>query len=671
MKKQIYYAILGALLAGSSYAQTSCSTAIQINPGIHIVDTIIGIPHTSSCVGSGTFTRSEWYSFTPTETVNATVSSSFTQNSAVDTRLSIYYGNCASGIGCVGGDDDGGMNQTSVVNFTAIGGVTYYIVWDNRYSGRGFTFELSTTPYVGEPLGAPLLFNMVPMNLPGSYRIAVADMNGDFKDDIVTISQNSVTVASQYENNTFITTTFPTNIQFLPGWSMAIGDLDGNGYNDMVLGAGNGVSFLYARPNGYGYDHVAEDTYVFSQRTNMVDINNDGNLDAFVCHDVAPNVYYLNDGTGALTYHQGGIGDHPNGGNYGSVWFDYNNDGKVDLFIAKCRGGASTAKLNQLFRNNGDGTFTEVSVEANMNHPNQSWSAAIADFDGDGYMDVFAGANAMTDGGHILMLNNQDGTFTDAIDQTNINPFADGSAEWVSFDFDNNGWPDIYSTGNKLLLNQGDLTFVNSGLNFGYGSVGDLNDDGFLDFYVNDRVYFQMPNGNNWLKVNVKGIQSNINGIGARVEMYAGGRMQIRDIQSGTGFRHMHTMNAHFGLGTVNQVDSVIVRWPSGMVDVMRDVDINGSLLVVEGNSSLGNLQVALEGVTMYPNPTSGELKIANIENHDVKEILVVSLAGQVVYQTTSDFKSLDLSNLTTGMYVVNVILAEGKAYNELITISK
>ncbi len=668
--KKIYYAILSCLLVGTSFAQTTCATANVITAGVYQVDTILGVPHTTSCVGTGAFTKAEWFSFTPATTVNVRVSSDFQENVAVDTRLSVYQGDCNS-LGCIGGDDDSGVGNTSLFNFIAVGGVTYYIAFDNRYSGRGFTFELVTTPYTGPDLTGSLLFNSLPVSATGAYRIAVADMNGDFLDDIIAVSAGNVQIALQYQNNQFITSTYPVNIQFLPTWSMAIGDIDGNGFNDIVLGGGQGVSFLYAEDNGFGYRHVAEETYVFSQRTNMVDLNNDGNLDVFVCHDVAPNVFYINDGTGGLTYYQGGIGDHPNGGNYGSIWFDYNNDGLTDLFIAKCRGGASTAKLNQLLKNNGDGTFTETSVESNMNHPNQSWSAAVNDFDGDGWMDVFAGANAMSDGGHILMLNNQDGTFTDVIDQTAIVPTSDGHAEWVSFDFDNNGWPDIYSGSNMLYLNYGNMDFRVSNLPFGFGAVGDLNNDGFLDFQVGDRVHFQVPNDNNWIKVNLRGTASNMNGIGARVEMYAGGRMQIRDISSGTGFKFMHTLNAHFGLGEVASVDSVIVRWPSGRVDVIRDVELNGALLVVEGNSTLGNLQVALEGVKMYPNPTSGLLKIENLEKFDVREVQVMSLSGQVVYSTTSNFAQHNLDALNTGMYVVNIILADGKAYNELIVVQK
>src|SRR5690606_1306531 len=118
-------------------------------------------------------------------------------------------------------------------------------------------------------------------------------------------------------------------------------DIDGNGYNDLLYAAGNGVSFVKANNDGTTYSQSDVTTaYVFSQRSNFVDINNDGHLDAFVCHDVQPNVYFINNGSGvngSLTYYQGpsaivpnGLGIHPNGGNYGTVWVDYDNDRDID-----------------------------------------------------------------------------------------------------------------------------------------------------------------------------------------------------------------------------------------------------------------------------------------------------------------------------------------------------
>jgi PKD repeat protein len=114
-----------------------------------------------------------------------------------------------------------------------------------------------------------------------------------------------------------------------------------------------------------------------------------------------------------------------------------------------------------------------------------------------------------------------------------------------------------------------------------------LNDDGFLDIQNATTVFFNQPNGNNWFKMNLKGIESNSNGIGARVEIYGAWGKQIRDVQSGIGFRHMGTLNPHFGIGTATTIDSVIVRWPSGEVDLICNPDINSTYYLEEGSGML------------------------------------------------------------------------------------
>jgi PKD repeat protein len=594
MKKTLFIFGLFAAAANYTVAQNSCATAIEISAGTYSFSQIEGTNAPSPvCSSGGTgATAGRWYKYTAPSNLQLTVTSDYPAiNGNTDNRVQIYSGTCAALV-CVAGDDDSGTDLLCVATLNVTAGTTYYIAFDNRWSNNGFTFALleDTTPPTPE-----VSFVTQPFaNILGQYKIAIADMNGDFLDDIVSVSSSTIHILYQQADGSFSPAAINvTPAQFLPTWSLAIGDVNKDGFNDLMYGNGNGVSFYYSNSTGTAYTHWALSNYVFSQRTNFIDINNDGHLDAFVCHDVAPNVYYLNDGNNNLSFNQGGFGDHSTGGHYATIWFDYDNDGDVDMFISKCSGGGQgqAARFNEMHRNNGDGTFTNVSVEANMNHGNQTWSSAVNDFDNDGFMDVIVGvSNFQNDGTHLFMRNNGDGTFTDIAAGSGWDTYTGTSIEFVSYDFNNDGWADVLTNAGsqgKIFLNNGDNTFTIQNITATVGAVGDLNNDGFLDIQNGNNVFYNQPNGNNWVKMNLKGIQSNSNGIGARVEIYGAWGKQIRDVQSGIGFRHMGTLNPHFGIGQATAIDSVIVRWPSGQVDMVCNPAINTTLMIQEGNGNL------------------------------------------------------------------------------------
>jgi len=446
---------------------------------------------------------------------------------------------------------------------------------------------------------------------------------------------------------------------------MAIGDIDKNGFNDMLYGSGSGVTFMKANATGTAYTEISGPEYVFCQRTNFVDINNDGNLDAFSCHDIDPNVYYLNDGSGNLTFHTGGLGDHPEGGNYGSIWMDYDNDGDQDMYIAKCRGGASTAKIDELHRNDGGGIFTDVSVAAGMANPSQSWSSAWNDYNNDGWMDAVVGASSTDDGGHSLMKNNGDGTFTNITTGSGWDTNPSLSIEHVSFDFDNDGYTDVMGGGNKIMFGNGDMTFYPIVYPFTSGSVGDMNNDGFLDIRNGNTVYMSDKNSNNWITINLQGVQSNSNGIGARVEIYGSWGKQIRDIRSGDGFKYMNTLNAHFGIGTATEIDSLFIKWPSGQIDQVNNPTINAPITIVEGSHPLSLLEFDGKKISLYPNPTSDYLMIENFDLMDATNIEIYTQLGQRVLETQKKDSKISLTGLVSGRYFLVIKTKNGEKYSE------
>jgi hypothetical protein len=590
MKKTII--LFGGVLfvALTAFGQATCSSALPITAGTYVVPGITGtqIPlPVCSANGEGA-TAGMWYKYTPSSNLSVTVTTDFAINNGVDNRVQIYNGSC-SNLVCVAGDDDSGSDYLCEVTFNVIANSDYWIAFDNRWSSVGFTFELieATPPPAPQISFQSQSFN----NVLGQYKYAVADMNGDYLDDIVSISAANIHILYQQLDGTFQAANISVqSAQFLPTWSIAIGDFNKDGFNDLMYGSGSGVSFYKSNSTGTAYSQQSTTNYIFSQRTTFVDINNDGHLDAFACHDVAPNVSFINDGSATLTWSQGGLGDVAVGGHYATIWFDYDNDGDVDMFISKCSGGGQglTARFNEMHRNNGDGTYTNVSVEANMNHGNQTWSSAVNDFDNDGFMDVIVGvSNFQNDGTHLYMHNNGDGTFTDIALGSGWDTYAGSSIEFVSFDFDNDGWADVFTNqGNqgRIFRNNGNNTFTNLAVSPNFGAVGDLNNDGFLDIQNGTTVFFNEPNGNNWSKINLKGIESNSNGIGSRVEIYGAWGKQIRDVQSGVGFRHMSSLNPHFGIGQATEIDSIIIRWPSGKVDLICNPNINTTIFIEEGS---------------------------------------------------------------------------------------
>ena len=277
------------------------------------------------------------------------------------------------------------------------------------------------------------------------YTSITVDMNGDYLDDFVRVSETGVGIDYQQADGTFESVFIAMIIQWVPDWSAAAADIDGNGYTDLLLGNGQRASFLFANDDGTAFTEVFEDLYIFSQRTNLVDIDNDGDLDAFVCHDVDGNHNYRNDGNQNMVLDFNLIETLNLAGNYASLWVDYDNDGDTDMHLTKCRQGSTPGdpeRTNAMYRNNGDGTYTEVAAAINLDDNEQSWATVWQDFDNDGDFDAFcvnhSDANRFYE-------NDGTGVFTDIIVSTGINPTDLGAWENHGADFDNDGYVDIFS----------------------------------------------------------------------------------------------------------------------------------------------------------------------------------------------------------------------------------
>lgn len=434
----------------------------------------------------------------------------------------------------------------------------------------------------------------------GTTNDCAVDMNGDFLDDIVRIQNSGVHIDFQRPDGSFSYQFSPVSFSNSPSWSICAGDMDGNGYTDLLFGGGNAVSFVMANADGTEFTEHMDPDYIFSQRSTIYDIDLDGDLDAFVCHDIDLSHPYRNvDGMGTMVEDQSLIETVDLPGNYAAIWVDYDNDGYADLYVTKCRGGAAPgnpARTNKLYRNNGDGSFSEVGEAANMADNAQSWATVFEDFDNDGDFDAFI---VNHDFENRFMLNNGDGTFTDIIADTGIPPGDLGAWENAAGDFNNDGYVDIFSElTNELYLNNGDLTFTGQNLPFDEGGIGDFNNDGFLDVVRGSSMYMNDGNDNNWIKINTQGLISNKNGIGSRVQIYGEWGVQMREIRAGQSFGPMSSLCAHFGIGAASSIDSIAVTFPSGIRTVVENPAINVMHNVLEASCTLPAETIEVLGST-------------------------------------------------------------------------
>ncbi|MFM9949824.1 MAG: FG-GAP repeat domain-containing protein, partial [Saprospiraceae bacterium] len=338
--------------------------------------------------------------------------------------------------------------------------------------------------------------------------IAVADMNADGFDDIVHLDQGRIlTIQYQKPDGSGFTTAVLGSVSGQSQWSMCVADVDNNGFNDVLTGGRyDGVKLYQADAAGSNYTMgMLPGSNIFIQGSNFADINNDGWLDVFACHDDAAGRIWGNNGAGVLVEANTWIDlatvpASDNSGNYGSVWSDFDNDGDLDLYIAKCRQGVNDPtdprRINALYVNDGAGNFTEDAETANLKIGAQSWTADFGDIDNDGDMDCFITNHDVPS---MLLINDGAGVFTD-ITVTSELDVTGLPIQGVFRDFDNDGWVDIIVSGSQdhIFRNNGNLTFTKIQGLFNSDeiesfAIGDLNHDGRPDIYAGYAQIYTTP----------------------------------------------------------------------------------------------------------------------------------------------------------------------------------
>lgn len=539
----------------------------------------------------------------------------------------------------------------------------------------------------------------LPNHWESDHPVCIVDMNGDNLDDIVLLDDGKdlVIYFQNAAGQSFTEYVYPAGGGGGgSAWGMCAADADEDGYADVLYG-GSFNDVTYVQTNNVETDYSETDLGIslFLQGINFADIDNDGNLDIFACDDVGPSQIYLGDGQGNFVFNNTVLvtaiygGGEDDSGNYGSVWTDIDNDGDIDLYIAKCRQGvvdpADPRRINQLFINNGDGTYTEDAASWNINSGEQTWSADFGDIDNDGDMDLLLGQH--TNEPVEVYENDGNGNFTNITTAAGLDGAFSGYVIQSKFaDFDNDGFMDIYVAGANLYLiamNNGDNTFdvsnqTNIGCEVNSFALGDLNSDGFMDMYCtpfgygawnpngSDSVYINDGNSNNHLTITLNGIVSNPDAVGARVSIYGPWGVQVREVRSGESYGIQNTFNLMFGLGTATSTDSVVIDWPSGITDVHYNL-VNDKYEFFEG-SLVGDEELEANKIetSIYPNPANEQalLSINGFENFDqTVNVVLYSITGKVVatQRVTATNTVISRGDLAAGMYSYTVE-ADGEA---------
>jgi PKD repeat protein len=357
--------------------------------------------------------------------------------------------------------------------------------------------------------------------------------------------------------------------------------------NRLYLNDGTGQFTDYTFESGLG-------SFVATRSILAADVDNDGYTDFYVCNTGGQNILWKNNGDLTFSDVTFSSGTSDPLISMGAIFFDYDNDGDQDLYVTH-----DANQANLLFRNNGTGQFTNVSVASGTGLSAMGMGVDVADINQDGWFDIYV-TNL---GPSFLFLNNQDGTFSEEAASRGV---TNGGMGWGCFflDQDNDTDQDLYVVNqynfapvtNKLYDNDGAGNYTDlaagtllQSTNNGFGGAWlDVDNNGYQDIVIANtgdtkiELYLNATQENHWTSFELIGTVSARDAFGTRVNLYIDGEPFIAEKRSASSYSAQSSHRVHFGLGSATQIDSVHVVFPSGIEHWLYELPVDRMYTVIE-----------------------------------------------------------------------------------------
>ncbi len=454
------------------------------------------------------------------------------------------------------------------------------------------------------------------------------------------------------------------------------GDINNDGYLDLYLSNDRQIANkLYLNNRDETFTDIAQTAGMadlnFAQGGAWADFDEDGDLDYYLLQDDVANNLFRNNGNLQFTDVAPKLGMANDWAAYGITWLDYNQDNHLDLFVANCRNLNGENWTNLLYRNDGGGSFSNVSAETGLDYFGASWGSITFDFDNDLDFDILV---VNSDNNHsFLLYQNKQGVFSEISDSARL----DNAGIYLAVtagDYDNDGDLDIFACGLNsifsLYQNNGRGTFTDisnqvqfpllASSRFNGAASADYDNDGFLDFVAADEfshayLFKNTPPDsvaqNHWLEINLKGISQNRFGIGAQVKVISGSSKQIRIVTSGSGTYSQNMLTLHFGLGRNALIDSLIIQWPGNSRDIFTNVTPDRIITIEEGSTITEIRAKSTTAVSVFtlhqnfPNPFNPSTTLSfTMEKPAEVDIRIFNVLGK-------EIRAFHFINLSTGKH--------------------